>query len=282
MATYPAAIKSWTSVVDNVNDVMAADVNSGYAEMTAIETELGADVAGTAADLVTRLARSLSGTGNLDFATAGALTISGGSITPVQNYHTIDTESSAATDNLDTIVATNATDGFILILRQNNAARDVTVTTAGNIVLPGTVSIVMTAATSFVVLIYDATNTKWLCLPGADNVAVTNAANTFSASNIFGASIDHKYTAVSGATTASAVHFMINADCTAAGRTITLPTAVGCAGRTYVIRKLDVSGNAVTIACNGAEHVNGVDTQTLAAQYDTATVMSDGAGWMVI
>ena len=49
---------------------MADDVNTGYAEMTAIETELGIDVAGSASNLVTRLAKSLGASGSLDFASA--------------------------------------------------------------------------------------------------------------------------------------------------------------------------------------------------------------------
>ena len=65
MATYPGGIKSFSTKTDGVSEVMSSDVNEPQDEITALETELGIDVAGTATDLVTRLARSLSGTGNL-------------------------------------------------------------------------------------------------------------------------------------------------------------------------------------------------------------------------
>jgi len=44
-ASYPASLKSFTSKVDNVDDYMAADINSAYDEIVAIETELGANSA---------------------------------------------------------------------------------------------------------------------------------------------------------------------------------------------------------------------------------------------
>lgn len=41
MAIYPDNIKQWASRTDNVDKVVAADVNTAYDEITAIETELG-------------------------------------------------------------------------------------------------------------------------------------------------------------------------------------------------------------------------------------------------
>lgn len=55
MAQYPTAIKSFTNLVNGVNDVLAAHVNNRQDEIVAIETELGTDVAGNDTDLVTRL-----------------------------------------------------------------------------------------------------------------------------------------------------------------------------------------------------------------------------------
>jgi hypothetical protein len=55
------------------------------------------------------------------------LTIASGSVTPTGAEHSIDTESDASTDFLDTIVTTNLSNGRILLLRGNNAARVTTV-----------------------------------------------------------------------------------------------------------------------------------------------------------
>lgn len=55
------------------------------------------------------------------------LTISSGSVTATGARHTVDTESDAATDNLDNVVATSLPDGFLLLLYAENASRTVTV-----------------------------------------------------------------------------------------------------------------------------------------------------------
>lgn len=63
MASYPGAIKNFLVLEDGVDKVIAAHPNDRAAEITAIETELGTDVAGSAADLKTRLAVSLNADG---------------------------------------------------------------------------------------------------------------------------------------------------------------------------------------------------------------------------
>lgn len=56
-----------------------------------------------------------------------ALTIASGAITPTRGTVKVDTESAAATDNLDLIAATNIPDGSSLLLRAVDAGRVVTV-----------------------------------------------------------------------------------------------------------------------------------------------------------
>ncbi|CAB4128732.1 hypothetical protein UFOVP111_69 [uncultured Caudovirales phage] len=41
MAIYPDNVKQWAPRTDNVDKVVAVDVNSAYDEITAIETQLG-------------------------------------------------------------------------------------------------------------------------------------------------------------------------------------------------------------------------------------------------
>ncbi len=55
------------------------------------------------------------------------LVIAAGSITPTHRSHAVDTEAGAGTDDLDTVVPTNALPGDPLVIRQLNAARAVTV-----------------------------------------------------------------------------------------------------------------------------------------------------------
>jgi len=74
------------------------------------------------------------------FEFGGILTISGGAVTLTQNYGSffIDTEASAATDDLNTINDSNAYDGKIIILAQTSSSRDITIKhNAGNIFMTG-------------------------------------------------------------------------------------------------------------------------------------------------
>lgn len=104
-------------------------------------------------------------TGKLDFPTSSELTISSGSITPTQNWHTVDTESDAASDDLDTIATTNVTDGFILILRINNSARSVVIKhNTGNILTDTSQAVILGMTNRMCSLMYDGSLSKWLVM----------------------------------------------------------------------------------------------------------------------
>lgn len=64
-ASYPAAIKSFSTIVNGVTKLVAALWNSPNDEITAIETELGVDVAGSKSDLVARLTVAINNDGTL-------------------------------------------------------------------------------------------------------------------------------------------------------------------------------------------------------------------------
>jgi hypothetical protein len=282
-ASYPGAIKTFNEVTDGVTEMTSTDINPPYAEITAIETELGTDPAGTVATVKLRLAQSLDGAGNLDFANAVTLTIASGVITPTQNWHVVDTEGAAATDDLTNIGSTDTADGFPLFIRQANDARDITIKhNTGNIKCPGAVDIALTDSTQILLLIYDATLEYWLASVSPSNVVLLNSINSFTAMQSFTKSVNFAYTSVTTNTTLDTTHNVVSVDASGGARTITLPTAVGIGGRQYTIRKLDSSGNAVTIDGNGSETINGATTKVLAAQYDVATIISNNANWVVI
>lgn len=165
MSNFPGALDSYTTKTDAVDTILAAHMNAVQAALVAIETELGTDPAGSATDLKTRLTRSLSAVGNLNFAAATLLTIASGSITATQNFHRVDTESSASTDNLDTITA--GTEGQVLFLRQNNSARDIVIRHAqGNIVCAGGANVTLSTTADMVILVYDDVIDNWICIVG--------------------------------------------------------------------------------------------------------------------
>lgn len=76
--------------------------------------------------------------------------------------------------------------------------------------------------------------------------------------------------------------YLILVDATAGAVTVNLPAAASSEGRVLVVKKTDVSVNAVTLDPNAAETIDGAATQALAAQWDALTVACDGAGWLII
>lgn len=77
---------------------------------------------------------------------------------------------------------------------------------------------------------------------------------------------------------------MTSSDCmvncnSASALTITLPTAVGCTGREYVIKNINTG--AVTIACNGAETIDGFATKQITNQYGCIVLYSNNVVWFI-
>lgn len=71
-------------------------------------------------------------------------------------------------------------------------------------------------------------------------------------------------------------------DATAGAFTLALPAANLVSGIPIIIKKTDASANALTIAANGAETIDGAGTYVLATQYKYVRLVSNGSGWDVI
>jgi Head domain of trimeric autotransporter adhesin len=63
--------------------------------------------------------------------------------------------------------------------------------------------------------------------------------------------------------------------------TVTLPTAVGCSGRSYMIKNASTTGPTplVTIATSSSQTIDGLASWPLDEAYETITLVSDGANW---
>jgi hypothetical protein len=198
---YPSTIDTFSPRTDNVDDVMAADINAVYTSTTATQTELGTDPAGSAADVKTRLAHSLSDGGYLSFDDSTALTIASGAITVTQNFHRIDGEGSAS-DNLDTISGGEA--GWWLVLRNVNDARDITFRHGvGNIYCAGGVNFTLDETNEMALLIYDGNQSVWLAMKGSSGESLTGAGTAnyipfYSAANTVTSSADFAFTTAAG------------------------------------------------------------------------------------
>lgn len=97
----------------------------------------------------------------ITFTDAGELTIATGAVTATGSYHTIDTESDAASDDLDTINGGVA--GRELFVQAEHTDRTVVVKhNTGNIFNPSAVDVSLDDDKKIVHLIYSATLSKWV------------------------------------------------------------------------------------------------------------------------
>jgi hypothetical protein len=258
---YPSAISSFTTKIDDVHDVMAADVNNLQTDVVNIETELGTDPAGTVTDVKTRLARSLDGVGNVNFTPATLLTIAGGVVAPTQNFHAITTQASATTDDLDTI--TDVADGFVLLLHINADNRQVRIRHAtGNIACAGRQDIWLLTTGDTCLLVQDDTLGVWCASYVGRRPPVILSKTT-------------AYTAAIG-------DDIVLCDATGAAFTVTLPAAATSSGMVVAVKKIDASANAITIDANASETIDGVTTKQLVSQWQSLTIACDGSAWFCV
>lgn len=75
---------------------------------------------------------------------------------------------------------------------------------------------------------------------------------------------------------------IIQVDATSGALIITLPVASSSLNAEYTIKKIDASANAVTIQGNGADTIDGSNTQLLNVQWASRTVVCNGASWILI
>jgi hypothetical protein len=89
-------------------------------------------------------------------------------------------------------------------------------------------------------------------------------------------------TAISGKTsdyTLTGGDHTILVDCSSGNVTLTLPTAVGCAGRMYVIKRIDATNNAANINSAGSEEIEGSTSPASVAALGSLSLQSDNSGW---
>ncbi len=74
--------------------------------------------------------------------------------------------------------------------------------------------------------------------------------------------------------------FTILVDSTAGAVAVTLPDASTCTQHIYNIKRVDTGGGGVSII--STDNIDGISPQTLAAQYDSIAVQSDGTTFWII
>jgi hypothetical protein len=86
------------------------------------------------------------------------------------------------------------------------------------------------------------------------------------------------YRAITGARTLDNTDCFI--DCTSGTFNVTLPTAVGIAGREYIIK--NSGAGTITVATTSSQTIDGSTTYSLSTQYSRVNLVSDGANWKII
>lgn len=71
-------------------------------------------------------------------------------------------------------------------------------------------------------------------------------------------------------------------DASGGAKTINLPAVSGRDGKQYVIKKTDVSANAVTLDGNASEAIDGSATYVISAALGAVTIVCSGTGWVVV
>ena len=86
-----------------------------------------------------------------------------------------------------------------------------------------------------------------------------------------------------GNTTLSATRQHVRADATAGAFAVTLPAlADTSAGVIITVKKIDASGNAVTVTASGSDTIDGAATFALGVRYLSVTLQSTASAWDVI
>lgn len=98
-------------------------------------------------------------------------------------------------------------------------------------------------------------------------------------SGSFSASIE---TVTASSDTLDETNHIVLCDCTSNAITVNLPTAVGIDGRVYHVKKVDSTGNTVTIDGSSAQTIDGDLTQIIDTQYDSIMIVSDGSNWLIL
>ncbi|HSX42833.1 MAG TPA: polysaccharide deacetylase family protein [Candidatus Saccharimonadales bacterium] len=114
------------------------------------------------------------------------------------------------------------------------------------------------------------------------NHGLGGASGSTPSTTILNGAINLPLVTKTSAYAVTAADSTIAANAVAGAFTVTLPTAVGIAGRIHTIKRTNSGTNAITVGTTSGQTIDGAATYVLAAQYKYLVVQSDGANWMVI
>ena len=71
-------------------------------------------------------------------------------------------------------------------------------------------------------------------------------------------------------------------DATESNLTVTLPNAIDNSGYYVTIKKIDATGNTVTVLTRSNQTIDGASFKLMPSQWIAITLVSDGANWFII
>lgn len=220
--------------------------------------------------------------------TSSAPSASNGASTLLVTNGTFTDSSTASSGTLSAFAFTNHTGGT---LAASNTS--VTTTTAANLFvsnmpLAGTNQTITNSVALRVVpgAASASTTNAYALYVTAPTTATNNYAAVFSTGNVgvgttspgsslhVSGSFQTKVTVLTSDTTLDSTHNTVTMDASGGARVVTLPAAsTSIVGRMYRVKKMDSSGNSVTITCAGSDTLDGAATKALTTQYQYATVI---------
>jgi hypothetical protein len=139
------------------------------------------------------------------------------------------------------------------------------------------------------------TNTGTLTNTAFDIYAGTSTAYNYFAGNVgigtttpnsnlqVAGSVAYSVAAKTANYTLTASDYLVTADTSGGAFTLTLPTAVGITGRTYVVKRLNSNPSYIlTIATTSSQTIDGAVSASIVDQWVSLTFVSDGANWLLI
>ena len=226
------------------------------------------------------------GIGNLvmqSFTGSESIAIGGGRSLTASNFNTI------VGYNACDILATGShnsifgRDGFIANVsgsRNTGMGSNVgnTVTGDGNVLLGYSVASGQTAISNQLWIDNSNTSTPLIWGDFSSNEIVINGSHEVTKA-IRTSAVE---TITASSDTLDDTNHIVLCDCTSNAITINLPAASGNTGLTYIIKKTDSTGNAVTVDGSGSEAIDGATTKAITTQYDYIRIVCDGSNWFIV
>ena len=204
----------------------------------------------------------------LNLTDSTELTIASGAITATQGYHTVDTESDAATDDLDTITVAGG-EGDVLVIRPESSSRTVVVKHGtGNVQCVGGDDITLDDDYDFALCVRkDASN--WMAFS-----AGTTGGGSSSDCCLVTTAKTANYTAAAGD--------LVVCDTSAGAFSVTFPAAPSADDKIGVYVESGSFTLAVTIQGNGKTLANFGTSKTLQAPGDILIFQYNGTKWVTV